>query len=285
MFLREGSQLRAKSLGVSCAVLSMACGAYAAESAGRAGPNGPSVGIKLPREILPWRRSIELQAGQLLIAARKSAEAGDVKTAKRRLQNLVDRFPRTHAAADGRIDLAKLRGRQTGTIVPQGLGVLGPAGAARSPGNDGQSLGIMPPVAGWQPTIKPDALNLREALIEAAGDRVFFKRGSIRLNPGAAKVLRNQARWLKKHKHVKVRIVGHADDPGSLQKNMRLSHDRAVAVRKRLIRYGIRPRRLSVFSYGKTSPIAICTINTCAQQNRRVVTEIRALRSTELSVR
>ena len=140
----------------------------------------------------------------------------------------------------------------------------------------------MTPVAGWQATIKPDVSNLREGLIEAAGDRVFFKPGSIRISPSTAQVLKNQARWLNKNKGIRVRIVGHADDPGSSEKNMRLSHDRAVVVRKRLIRYGIAPRRSNVFGYGKTSPIAICTINTCAQQNRRVVTEIRALRNTEL---
>jgi peptidoglycan-associated lipoprotein len=290
MFLREGSQLRARSIGVGCAVLTMASSSVAAQSMGDAGSGRSSVGIKIPQEILPWRRAIEQQAEQWLSAARKSVEAGDVKIAERRLQSLNKRFPRTYAAADGRIALAKLHGRRLGKTTPQGLGALEPAGAARrgsvgrpgSVGRNGLPGGIMAPVAGWQTTIKPDTWNLSEALIEAAGDRVFFKPGSIRINPGTAQVLKNQARWLTKNKGIKVRIVGHADDPGSREKNVRLSHDRAVAVRKRLIGYGIAPRRLNVFSYGKTSPIAICTINTCAQQNRRVVTEIRALRNTEL---
>ncbi|MFY0612909.1 MAG: OmpA family protein [Hyphomicrobiaceae bacterium] len=228
-----------------------------------------TTGLELPREVLPWRRQIEARAGRLLATARQSIRDGNRSLAESQLSELVRTYPQTHAAADGQRELALIRQQLPATGVRHGLG------APPTKGAKADHEEVQAPVAGWQTVVSPDPANIREALIEAAGDRVFFDEGSARLSARARSVLKKQARWIRSQPNIKVRVVGHADDVGSSQRNMRLSHDRAVAVRKRLIRYGISPKRLNVFSYGKAQPIAICEVRTCAAQNRRVVTEIR----------
>lgn len=268
MFLREGSQSRAASITCLCAVF--AAIVFTAAPVAGANAQAQSTGVQLPREILPWRRQIEARAERLLASARQSIRAGNTGTAERQLRQLLEDYPRTHAAADGKRDLALLREPLPSGVGPRGLGVPPEKGT----GAVRQEMDPAP-VAGWQTVVVPEPTNMREALIEAAGDRVFFDEGSTRLSRHALAVLKKQARWLSAQANVKVRVVGHADDSGTDERNMRLSHDRAVAVRRLLIRYGVSPKRLDIFSHGKGKPIAICTVRTCTAQNRRVVTEIR----------
>ncbi len=271
MFLREGSQLRATWLAVCCAGLIGSAGWTVSADAAGGWTQGVSSGLELPREILPWRRRIEDQAHRVWSLARKALRDGDRRTAEQQLRRLITDYPDTYAARDGQRELARLRSRQgQATVGPRGLGV-----PPRQESEADRGMSTATPVAGWQTVVRPEPSDLREALIEAAGDRVFFEEGSARLSSQARAVLKKQARWLRVNAHVELRVAGHADDKGSSQHNMRLSHDRAVSVRKRLIRYGVSPKRLHVFSHGRAQPIAICTVSTCAAQNRRVVTEIR----------
>lgn len=267
MFLREGSQARATSFAIFGATVSglmLMVSPLAAEDSVR--------GLELPREVLPWRRAVESQADQVLADARRTLNAGNKRGAERKLRDLIRMFPSTYAAERGKRDLAALV-KPSAIVSRRGLGIA----PNRKP-NAQIRFSTLNPVAGWETTVTPDAENIREALIEAAGDRVFFKQGSIKLDGRARATLEKQARWLKSQPKIKIRIAGHADDVGSVARNMRLSHDRAVAVRRQLIRYGVPAKRLRVFSHGKSKPIAICTVKTCAAQNRRVVTEIRLSR-------
>ena len=272
MFLREGSQLGATLLSIACGLT--ICTTVPSVAASGDWTPGISKGVELPREILPWRHGVEHTAAHLLEQARQSVRKGDIEMAEHQLRDLLRRYPQTHAASDGKVDLSRLLERRVAKLGRQRLG----APVAKDFGRRQQRID---PVAGWNTTITPslpDIAGTRDALIEAAGDRVFFDDGSARISRPALAVLKNQARWLAKNEEIEVRIVGHADDGGSAEENLRLSHDRAVAVRNRLIRFGVAPRRLHVFSYGKAKPIAICAVATCAAQNRRVVTEIRARR-------
>lgn len=272
MFLREGSQLRAMLLAVCCSTISLSAGATV-EAAGFA----RSGGVELPREVLPWRRSVERDALAMFTIAQRALRRGEKRHAEQYLRRLIVKYPDTHAAEDARQYLQTTRDRQM-AAGRRGLGIpsMSPVGRAETP---------ISPVAGWQTTVRPDRSNLREALIEAAGDRVFFKEGSKKLSRRAKAVLKKQARWLKANSRIKIRVVGHSDDSGSPASNMSLSHDRAMAVRRLLIRLGVSARRLHIFSYGRAQPIAICTVSTCAAQNRRVVTEIHYARNAGLSQR
>lgn len=270
MFLREGSQRRAIFLAaLGGALLGLTGLAGGSEAAGGL-TEGVASGVQLPREVLPWRRPVEERAQRAWAAALEALRRGDENRGTRQLRELIRTYPGTNAALDGRRQLARLEGRRQTRTGRRGLGMRPRTGIHVE-----HNLPAVSPVAGWETVVRPDSSNVREALIEAAGDRVFFEEGSARLSQRARAVLKKQARWLALQPQVQVRIVGHADDQGSSEHNMRLSHDRAVAVRKGLMGFGVSPKRLHVFSHGRAQPIAICTVTTCAAQNRRVVTEVK----------
>jgi outer membrane protein OmpA-like peptidoglycan-associated protein len=275
MFAREGLSRHIGSIaaGVAIAMMAIMVSRAAAEDRGRAPAGEFRRMIDLPREILPWRRDIEKRADAALAEAERAFSAGRGDDGERRLADVARQYPGTHAAERSSARLERLR--QTAVWGGKERGALGVTGQVAS--EDGDAVAISP-VAGWQTVVRRGTGDLREALIEAAGDRVFFEDGSASLTKPAKRVLKNQALWLKDQPHVEFKIIGHADDQGSGVSNLRLSHDRAVAVRQYLIDQGVSGNRLHVLSVGNAQPIAICTVQSCAAQNRRVVSEIRLKR-------
>lgn len=257
------------------------CGGQAVAEDRRTGVSPPPAKpaeVEMPREILPWRSSVEQAASNLLASARLALSLGNQPEAQRQLEVLAANYPGTHAAALGRKELSDLQSRMIADRVGRhGLGspVAGEAST--------QDTKVFDPVGGWQVSVKRKPFDLGEALLEDVGDRVFFSDGSAQLIDRTRAILKKQAHWLQARPDVVVRIVGHADDKGSDVKNLTLSHDRAVVVRNHLMLYGVAPRRLHVLSHGKAQPIAICSADTCAAQNRRVVIEIRPVRRADAS--
>lgn len=271
MFLREGPQRQHKTLASFAIALITTLGISQAAFAVGGASVGSERGIEVPREILPWRRDVETKAQALLKRAQQTLNANDRLLAERQLSVLLRTFPRTIAAEEAKRLLDRLSQKRLARAKPSGLGVV-PSFKLREP---------LAPVAGWQTTVKNFPDSLLESLVEAAGDRVFFKEGSARLDKRARSVLALQAKWLKAHHNVQVRIAGHADDRGSDQRNLTLAHDRAVAVHRQLIRLGVSPRQVRVFSFGNSKPIAICSAKTCSMHNRRVEMELSAVRRAE----
>ncbi|MCX7944576.1 MAG: MopE-related protein [Deltaproteobacteria bacterium] len=68
----------------------------------------------------------------------------------------------------------------------------------------------------------------------------------------------------------KVKIEGHTDDLGQRDKNIKLSQDRANAVRDYLIKVGIRPELLEAKGYGPDRPLVPNTSKKNREINRRV---------------
>jgi outer membrane protein OmpA-like peptidoglycan-associated protein len=68
----------------------------------------------------------------------------------------------------------------------------------------------------------------------------------------------------------KVKIEGHTDDKGPRDLNIKLSKDRANAVRDYLIRWGIKPEMLEAEGYGPDRPIESNKTNRGREANRRV---------------
>lgn len=230
--------------------------------------------ISVPREILPWRRDVERRADEALARAERTLAGGRKDAGERQLADIVRDYPKTYAGKSARERLERIRQAALwrGGSKRGALGVTGQIGS-----DDGDAVAIAP-VAGWRTVVQQGTGNLLDELIEAAGDRVFFEAGSVKLTVSAKRVLNKQARWLKAQRHVEFKIIGHADDEGSGASNLRLSHDRAVAVRRYLNGRGVSGNRLHVVSFGNAQPIAICTVSSCAAQNRRVVSEIRLRR-------
>ena len=77
------------------------------------------------------------------------------------------------------------------------------------------------------------------------------------------------------HPDVRVEIAGHTDITGSHSYNMRLSQQRAQAVKAYLARKGVEPSRMVAVGYGPDQPIADNSTDAGRSDNRRV--ELRLL--------
>ncbi len=72
-------------------------------------------------------------------------------------------------------------------------------------------------------------------------------------------------------KNFTLKLAGHTDNTGSAALNMKLSKDRAEAVRQYLVNKGANASRIEATGYGQTQPIATNKTAAGRQQNRRVV--------------
>lgn len=78
------------------------------------------------------------------------------------------------------------------------------------------------------------------------------------------------AEVLKAYPAVKTNLAAHTDSKGSDEYNLRLSQQRADAVKKALINLGISNERITTVGYGETRPVATNETAEGREQNRRV---------------
>ena len=100
---------------------------------------------------------------------------------------------------------------------------------------------------------------------------IEFVTGKSDITPKSEKILNNALRAMQKMPDMKFEIVGHTDDVGDDDANMKLSQDRAAAVKQWLVSRGIDGGRLSTRGAGETEPMVPNTNDTNRQRNRRVV--------------
>lgn len=102
-------------------------------------------------------------------------------------------------------------------------------------------------------------------------DQVHFLHGSAEILPDSAALIQEIALTLKEHPEItQVEIQGHTDDSGTPDFNMRLSNERANAVREALIVNGVEAMRLVARGYGQDKPLVPNTSDRNRAKNRRV---------------
>jgi len=99
---------------------------------------------------------------------------------------------------------------------------------------------------------------------------VLFETGKATLLPDSHATLDDLAQWMKENPAVEIRLEGHTDRLGDSQKNLELSLDRVVAVKRYLTGKGIAPERIQTKGYGDTRPVTRGTSEAERQKNRRV---------------
>jgi OOP family OmpA-OmpF porin len=83
--------------------------------------------------------------------------------------------------------------------------------------------------------------------------------------------LKKVAKVLKNNPYMKIEIAGYTDDAGSRRYNLKLSYNRALAVKRALVNYyHINPKRMVVRGYGESHPLVPNTTPTNRALNRRV---------------
>ncbi len=100
---------------------------------------------------------------------------------------------------------------------------------------------------------------------------IYFEFNSAVIKPESYPVLDDAAKVLVAKPKMRVEIGGHTDSIGSDSYNMKLSYQRANAVKEYLVRYhNIDPSRLEVRGYGETQPVADNRTKSGRDLNRRI---------------
>ena len=100
---------------------------------------------------------------------------------------------------------------------------------------------------------------------------IYFDTGKSDLKSESEQAIGEIAKLLKSEPTLKLYVVGHTDNVGGLESNMKLSQDRAEAVVKSLTRtHGIDAARLKSFGNGPYAPVETNDTEEGRARNRRV---------------
>jgi len=99
---------------------------------------------------------------------------------------------------------------------------------------------------------------------------VLFDTGQYTLKPGAREKLAKVSGIILAHPGLAIEVEGHTDSVGGDEYNMKLSENRADAVRSYLVEQGVSRDSVTGKGFGKTSPVADNATAAGRQMNRRV---------------
>jgi len=104
-----------------------------------------------------------------------------------------------------------------------------------------------------------------------AVEGIYFETGKSELKPESAVAITEVAKLLKANMALKLYVVGHTDNAGALDGNMKLSQDRAQSVVQALVKsHGIEAVRLKAYGSGPYTPVASNDTEEGRAKNRRV---------------
>jgi len=106
-------------------------------------------------------------------------------------------------------------------------------------------------------------------VVEEAIQNLEFDSSQASIRPSSFPSL-NKVAILLIEKNFSLKLAGHTDNTGSLELNLKLSKDRAEAVKAYLVGKGANPSRIEAVGYGPTQPIADNNTEEGKQKNRRV---------------
>lgn len=100
---------------------------------------------------------------------------------------------------------------------------------------------------------------------------IYFDTGKATIKPESAQAIGEIAKLLKADPALKIFVVGHTDNEGGIDSNIKLSQDRGEAVLQTLVRdHGIAAARLKSYGCGLFSPVASNDSEDGRAKNRRV---------------
>jgi outer membrane protein OmpA-like peptidoglycan-associated protein len=108
-------------------------------------------------------------------------------------------------------------------------------------------------------------------------NNLFFEANEATLQPASFFELDRVVAFMQENPLVNIEIGGHTDNTGTEALNLKLSADRAKAVKNYLVEKGIEPSRLFSRGYGSKFPVASNTQEEGRSKNRR--TELRVVKT------
>lgn len=100
-------------------------------------------------------------------------------------------------------------------------------------------------------------------------ENIFFESGSADLLEKSFFEIDKVTLFMKAHPELKVKIIGHTDNVGTQDSNLKLSSDRADSVKRALEKNGISSQRILTEGKGEESPIADNSTPEGRSKNRR----------------
>jgi OOP family OmpA-OmpF porin len=124
-----------------------------------------------------------------------------------------------------------------------------------------------------QQEVVADAKAMRNDLAESGKtiiQGIFFDTGSATIKAESEPALIEIVKLFNDSPALKVYVIGHTDNVGSLESNLKLSTDRAASVVKTLTSRGVAVSRLKSAGVGPYSPVASNDMDEGKAKNRRV---------------
>lgn len=100
--------------------------------------------------------------------------------------------------------------------------------------------------------------------------RIFFEKDSVVLSKEAISILKHHAMFLHRHPELSVVLIGHADDKGEDDYNMKLALKRAESVYDFFHANGVQKIQMKIVSFGKNLPRVENNKELALLVNRRV---------------
>lgn len=101
-------------------------------------------------------------------------------------------------------------------------------------------------------------------------EKITFEAGRATISAGSEQIMLNLLQLLTKHPLVEIEIRGYTDNRGTARNNIRLSTERATAVKAWLEQRGIASERMTVKGFGPANPIVPNTTEEGREANRRI---------------
>ena len=140
-----------------------------------------------------------------------------------------------------------------------------------SPEQTGQYIVTIVEIASMEQVIT--ATSLGDDLQQTGRSVLYiqFESGKSTIKPESMKMIEQMALYLNANKSKNVFIVGHTDNAGTIDMNMKLSEERAVAVVNALVgQYNVSPKQVIAKGIGPLAPIASNNSEDGKKLNRRV---------------
>ena len=161
----------------------------------------------------------------------------------------------------------------TGSGAPIAPAVAAPA-STETPSS---SPGAMPGATGDGVTrFSATASHPKEFMAVADLKPIHFDFDKYDVRPAEARILDENARWMKANSNYLVLIEGHADERGTNEYNLALAERRAKATLNYLLAQGVAAPRMSLISYGEERPVCGEKQEACWAKNRRAQSLVKA---------
>jgi len=121
----------------------------------------------------------------------------------------------------------------------------------------------------YQEIVKNIPLKPIEKGTKVVINNIFFETGKATLTQQSHLELDKAIDLLRANPTMVIEVGGHTDNTGDDVGNMKLSHERAKAVREYMVVRGIEPNKIQAKGYGESSPIANNDTDAGRQSNRR----------------